>query len=296
MTWIESLQAAIKFMEDNLYENPSLEQIAATSGYSSSYLQKGFKILTGYSLNEYMKNRKLYLGAVELSQNSKLKVIDAALLAGYDSSDAFAKAFKRFHGHTIAEIRSHPSLIQPFYPLQIQISVKGGKNMDYRIVNVPSFKVIGISKTFDLHQDTFQEIPLFWNEFMERCQKMMNCQNPQTKEDKAIWENNIGEFGICIEKENGCEYIIAGKYRKGDIPQGYSIQEIPAHTWAIFECVGPVPAAIQQVSTQIFKEWLLQNPQYTLSGNINMEWYSMGNNQAADYKSQVWIPVQESKD
>lgn len=293
MSWIESLQTAVKFMEEHLYEDICADQIAAACGYSLSHLQKGFKILTGYTLHEYMKNRKLYLAAAELSENPDLKIIEAAIKAGYDSPDAFAKAFKRFHGSGIAQIRKDPSLIQPFYPLQIQISVKGGKNMDYRIVKVPDFKVIGVSKTFTASQDTFKEIPIFWNEFMDSCMQMMNGQKTKTESDKAVWENNIGEFGICMENKDSCEYMIAGKYRGGSVPKGYSVKEIPAYTWAIFECVGPVPQALQLVTRQIFKEWLPQNPQYKLCGDITMEWYSMGDNQAADYKSQVWIPVEK---
>ena len=53
--------------------------------------------MTGYSVSEYIRNRKLYLAALELKKADR-KVIDVALDYGYDTPDSFAKAFTRFHG------------------------------------------------------------------------------------------------------------------------------------------------------------------------------------------------------
>ena len=63
--------------------------------------------------------------------------------------------------------------------------------------------------------------------------------------------------------------------------------------WAIFDCVGTIPNALQSLNTQIFKEWLPGNPDYEISGNSNVEWYDCMNGEKTDpdYHSAIWIPV-----
>lgn len=115
------------------------------------------------------------------------------------------------------------------------------------------------------------------------------------REKQAIWTNNIGEFGICEMKEDGLEYLIAGKYRGGEIPEGYIIKTYPANLWAMFSCLGPLPDSLQSVNTQIFTEWLPQNPKYQLDGDVSIEYYPMGDNHAPNYQAQIWIPVKENR-
>ena len=69
--------------------------------------------------------------------------------------------------------------------------------------------------------------------------------------------------------------------------------EIEEMNWAKFECIGPVPGAIQSMNTQIFKEWLPSNPDYEIAKGINIEFYSNGDPSSADYLSEIWIPVKK---
>lgn len=60
---------------------------------------------------------------------------------------------------------------------------------------------------------------------------------------------------------------------------------------AKFRCVGPLPGALQVVNTQIFNEWLPGNNEYEIATDMNIEWYSCGDNRSQDYESCIWIPV-----
>ena len=99
MNWIDSLQQAINYIEDNITEKLDIEEIAARSFSSSYHFQRIFSILCGYTLGEYIRNRRLSLAGAEL-QRGEIKVIDAAVKYGYESPDSFAKAFQKFHGVT----------------------------------------------------------------------------------------------------------------------------------------------------------------------------------------------------
>ncbi len=72
--------------------------------------------------------------------------------------------------------------------------------------------------------------------------------------------------------------------------------EIPAHTWAVFPCVGPMPNAIQDVNKKIFSEWLPNCTDYVMAGGYNIEYYSDEKEYPKGtldekYYSEVWIPV-----
>ncbi|MFA6736764.1 MAG: helix-turn-helix domain-containing protein, partial [Saccharofermentanales bacterium] len=91
MDWITGMQNAIEYIEDNITEKFDYSEIAKKAYSSSFHFQRVFSIMCGYTIGEYIRNRRLTLAGNELA-NSNIKVIDAALKYGYDSSDSFAKA------------------------------------------------------------------------------------------------------------------------------------------------------------------------------------------------------------
>ncbi|MBF0578654.1 AraC family transcriptional regulator [Erysipelotrichaceae bacterium RD49] len=292
MNWVEALRNAIAYMEEHMMETISADQIAAGSGCCPGQLAKGFQIVTGYTFSEYLRNRRMYLAALDL-KNEDLKVIEAALKYGYESPDSFTRAFRKFHGFTPNQIQPNKNRIRTFLPLQIQITVQGGHEMNYQIQKIPAFEVIGKLYKVASERDSYQVIPRLWNEFMAQMGPVFNGQDQDLPVSKAIWQNNIGEFGICFEKSEGLEYMIAGKYRGGEVPEGFVVRTIPGLNWAQFNCYGPLPDALQKVNTQIFTQWLPQNPEYSLAYDCSIEYYPLGNGQDPDYKSQIWIPVKK---
>ena len=290
MEWMQALRQSIDYMEQHLLENIGITDIAAAVHISPFYFQRGFQIVTGYSVKEYLRNRRLYLAALDLLAK-KEKVIDVAFRYGYETPESFAKAFIRFHGISPSQLRSHASQIRPFLPLKITISIQGGTDMDYTIQNMESFQLIGFSKTFS-ETDSYEKIPLFWAEFAQ------NCQQKKYSADwmAALLRYKIGQFGICIDtnRDGTFRYMIAGKYDGGAVPDGMELYTLPAFTWAVFRYVGPLPAALQTINTRIFKEWLPGNLCYELADGYSVEWYSNHPDmQSPDYESAIWIPVQE---
>lgn len=290
MEWTQSLKRAIDYMEEHLLEDIHAGDVADTVFMSPYYFQKGFKIMTGYTVGEYIRGRRLYLAALDVARG-KEKIIDIALRYGYDTPESFTKAFSRFHRVSPIQMQGDIQKIKVFLPLTISISIQGGTNMDYAVEKMDKMTVIGFDKRFSF-ESSYQDIPKFWDEYCEKY-----CQN-RAKEDvqKAVEECNIGEFGVCIDDEKdetGFHYMIAGRYDGRDVPRGMTVYEIPALTWAKFRCVGPMPGALQSVNTKIFKEWLPGNPTYEIAKPINIEWYSMGDLQSTDYESGIWIPVKE---
>ena len=116
--------------------------------------------------------------------------------------------------------------------------------------------------------------------------------------EKALIENCIGEYDVCIDDEKLAGkgkflYLIEGKYAGGKVPEGMMLYGFPQGEWAVFDCVGAIPKALQSLNTRIFKEWLPGNPDFEISENANVEWYDCMNDEKTDpdYHSAVLIPV-----
>ncbi len=294
MEWLECIKKTIDYMEHHLLDAEGAEAIANEVYISPFYLQKGFKLMTGYTMSEYIRNRRLYLAALDVIADTD-KVIDIAYKYGYETPESFTKAFSRFHGYTPMQIRSDARRIKVFLPLKISISIQGGNDMDYVVEKMKAFKVIGFERSFDFNS-SYQEIPKFWEETYTNYIKPLCAKEKAEGElEETITKCCIGEFGICIDdsSESGkFRYLIAGIYKDGKVPEGLTVYDIPEVEWAKFKCIGPLPGALQAVNTKIFKEWLHGNAEYEMSLGINIEWYSNEKTTTdPNYESAVWIPV-----
>ena len=294
MEWITCIKSAISYMENHLLDIQGPEEVADSVHISSMYLQRGFQIMTGYSIGEYIRNRKLYNAALELVK-SENKIIDIAYKYGYETPESFTKAFTRFHGATPSEVRKNRSLVKTFHPLRVNIVIQGGESMDFTVEKMAGFKVIGFSREFSF-DNSYEDIPNFWDEICRQYEATLFAGNaPANETEQAIHDNRIGEFGICIDdigKDGKFRYMIAGRYMGGNVPAGMELYELPDSEWAKFKCIGAMPESMQTVNTQIWNEWLPGNTEYELAGKYNIEWYSAsGNMQDADYQSAIWIPV-----
>lgn len=294
MEWVTSIRKAIEYMEHNLLNDISVQDVGNAVHVSTMYLQKGFTVMTGYSIGEYIRNRRLYQAALDL-YSSEEKIIDIAFRYAYDTPESFTKAFTRFHGATPSQIRNHEAHFKAFHPLKIELSVTGGAKMDYRIVNKAGLQVIGFEREFSVETGN-AEIPLFWDEIFNKYVSNISKGNaPANAYEQAIVDHHIGDYGICVdgEKDGMLRYIIGGAYKGGPVPEGMTLYSFDGGEWAVFDCVGPLPDAIQSLSGQIYREWLPGNPEFELAGNANVEWYAPKylDKEAPDYHSAVWIPV-----
>ena len=131
MNWIIGMQKAIDYIEEHLTEEIDYDEVAKESFSSSFHFQRVFSILVGFTVGEYIRNRRLSLAGAELAAEGS-RVIDVALKYGYESPDSFAKAFQKFHGILPSAARTGGTL-RSFSRLSLKISLEGGTSMNDRI-------------------------------------------------------------------------------------------------------------------------------------------------------------------
>ena len=284
MEWMEIIGNSIQYMEDHITEDITVESVAKNAGVSSFYFQKGFAMLCGFSVSEYIRNRRLALAGNDLLVTDE-KVIDIAMKYGYDSPDSFTKAFTRFHGVTPTAVRKDDVLLKSFAPLKIKISLEGGYLMDYKIVKKEAFTVIANAKTFP-YEGAKEIVPQFWQEHFQSGKGAVVC----------------GCYGINIDLEMGqenFEYLIADPYDpQKEVPDGFVTKTIPAFDWAVFPCRGAMPDALQDVNTKIYTEWLPALKEYEFAAGYCVEYYDdptkyEKGTQDENYYCEIWIPVKK---
>lgn len=282
MGWVECIGEAVSYIEDNITGELTIEKIAKRVLVSPFYFQKGFAMLCGFTVGEYIRERRLTLAGSELASTDK-KVIDIALKYGYDSPDSFTKAFTRFHGVTPTAVRKDGAMIKSFAPLKIKFTLEGGYLMNYKIVEKDSFTVMGATRTFK-YESAKTEIPEFWSELHQSGKEKLVC----------------GMYGVCIDNSEGSdefEYLIADNYNPAtEIPEGFVTKVIPAHTWAVFACKGAMPQSLQDANKVIFSEWLPNCKDFEIAAGYNIEMYNDPSGypkgtQDENYYSEIWIPV-----
>lgn len=274
----EGIQNAIQYIEDNLTEELNIDSIAAKAYVSSFHFQRIFSALCGFTAAEYIRNRRLTAAAQELSL-SGAKVIDIALRYGYESHDSFTRAFTKFHGISPSAAKEKGAHLKSFAPLRIKLTLEGGTIMEYKIVEKAAFTVVGKSRRF-LYENSYQEIPKFWDEHMN---------SPEAAK-------LMGMYGLCIDtEEKDFEYFIADDYcPMKNYPEEYVTRTLPAGTWAVFPCRGPIVETLQSTNTRIWNEWLPNCKEYKLAGNYNIEAYiDPPHDDPKDDYCEIWIPVEK---
>lgn len=265
MEWLACINKAISLIERNLLKKNCSDLIFKEIYMSPMIFSKGFQIITGYSVSTYIRNRRLYLAAKELKDTER-KIIDIALDYGFDTPESFTKAFTRFHGSNPTEVR-HGSKFNIFLPLKINVSVSGGDQIKCQIKHIGKIQIEGYVKEF-LSDTAHEEIPKFFDEVLQK-------------------DKSAGEFALCIDDmvKGKFHYMIGKKVEQKSESASLKVYELPERDWAVFECVGENPKAIQELDVKIWKEWLPGNPEYELDGKINVEWYG------PNLKSEIWLPI-----
>ena len=131
MDWVDAISKAIQYIEEHITEELTADRISENINISSFYFQKGFAMLCGFTIAEYIRNRRLALAGNDLATGEE-KIIDIAMKYGYDSPDSFTRAFTRFHGVTPTVARKEQVMLKSFAPLKVKLS------LEVQLINVNS--------------------------------------------------------------------------------------------------------------------------------------------------------------
>lgn len=99
---IKAFNQTMNYIEKTLADELDRKRVVLLSGYSYPLFSRIFSIMVGYSLNEYIRFRKLSRVTTDLRESNE-KIIDIAFKYGYEFPDSFPAAFKKFHGSPLPQ-------------------------------------------------------------------------------------------------------------------------------------------------------------------------------------------------
>ena len=103
---VELLTSALSYLEANLTEKITTEDVAKVCYCSKSTLEKLFRCVSHTSVHDYIIRRRMSQAAKFLFSHPESGVLEVALLYGYNSHEAFTRAFKQVWNCTPSELRS----------------------------------------------------------------------------------------------------------------------------------------------------------------------------------------------
>ena len=287
MEWLKKLGAAIDYIEDNLDKEISYDEAARIACCSPYYFQRVFSYVSGVSLAEYIRRRKMTQAAFEL-QRADSRVIDVALKYGYSSPTSFNRAFQNVHGITPTAAKLGGNVLQAYPSIQFKIEITGGSAMAYRIVKKPPLRIVGIRipLTSDM-EDNLRIVPEFWKASLQGEQFLEICRL-SNGEPRGI-------LGISVYKNPREIYYYIGVAVNSPAPAGMYGFEIPAATWVIFDNNGRFKEDVQSVFKRFYTEWLpFSGYQYAELPDIEV--YPICSGQPVNGHSEVWIAVVKEDD
>ncbi|NLX64791.1 MAG: AraC family transcriptional regulator [Clostridiaceae bacterium] len=291
MDSLSSMNKALEYIEEHLTEDIDFGEVSRIAQCSEYHFRRMFSFLSGIGLSEYIRRRRLTLAALDL-KNTNLRVIDVAVKYGYDSADSFSRAFYSMHGIIPSEARSENTKLVAYPRMTFQLSIQGGCEMNYRIVEKGSFKIVGFKK----------RVPIMFKGINPEIEKMAELLTPEViKKLKAL--SNVEPTGIInasanfsegrMEERGELDHYI-GVATTSEETAGFDVLETEAGTWAVFESIGPFPETLQNIWGRIYSEWFPTSG-YEARKGPEILWNENPDTGNPKYRSEIWIPVKKKE-
>lgn len=287
MEWDRRLQAIIDYAEQRLQckeEAIDPKEVEALAGCSYPFFQRVFSYASGIGFAEYIRARKMTLAGYDL-KSTDMKVVDISYKYGYESPTAFTRAFQQFHGVPPKEAREREVELNVLPKMHLS----GHRRYAWRLERRPSLRLVGKSTAIPC-QDGQQAaaIPAFW----------AACRRDGTFARLAVLDSAVprGMYGLFTEYDEAAgtlRYAIMVQ-AEGPAPGDLCELVLPAATWAVFDCRGPVPGAVQSGWKYLNEEWLVQYP-FRHAPCPELEWYSEGDAGSEEYLTRICIPILEEE-
>lgn len=288
---LEQLNGAVKYMERNLRGEVDFEEAAKVACVTKDSFQRFFSYMTGMTATEYIRRRRLTLAGYDLQQGGG-RVIDIALRYGYESADAFARAFFRQHGITPSEARKSSAPLKVYPPVSFHITVKGARKMDFRLIDMEETVVYGVSRKFDRQAYSTREAlrGSMWSEEGEFIPGRLceGCWNqPGNHAYDGIWYGVWQDGRYMIAREKEC--VKPGELEKLVIPGGKYAAFTTRRGGLAWE-------ELPRLFEEIFEAWLPSSG-YEMDGDTVIEVYHLWTDHEQRRKNryyEVLLPVRPS--
>lgn len=269
----------VKYIDDHITEDITLEQMAAHFSYSRDYFRKTFQDDFGMGLSAYISQRKIQKAATELRHGMKLE--DVGRKYGFKSRNGFDKAFRKVFCTSPAKyakaITEVVDLNQFYSEYKDKIKVS--------FMDVDNIKMIGwtIIPNRGKEIDIPAQVAFWLNEDSPYFKKINSVAGVSKGNDKiAMWYHDPE----CVN----IEYILGPVVNSfANVPKDAVQIEITAGRFAVFETERESDAdnlsdTIRMFSRCVFYGWIKEHRDMISLQNFTFERY-------INKKVYIYVPI-----
>lgn len=288
MDWSQRMNLAIEYIENNLEREIAIDEVAKIAYSSKYHFHRMFFASFNITPAEYIRKRKLTRAAAELVSKD-VRVVDVAVKYGYDSPNAFTRAFRKLHGLNPSKVRSSQVKLAAYNRVTFHSQARGKDVLDYCIVEKSAFEILGKSKDFEFDQFV-KEGSKFWKNYVG------------SNDYKLLWDLGNGRLGpvsasslmsVYFPNEEGNEHAftdVLGIERTPEIESHkFDTFIVPSATYAEFNCTYQTS---MKTNRYIYGEWFAATG-YERDGNKPdiAAYFPMPFRPMKDMGIRWWIPV-----
>jgi len=256
MNVYKALNEVTLYIDEHLEEKIDTHELAKKLGVNAYTFERLFSLLSGYSITEYIRMRRLSSAALDI-YNEECFVIDVALKYGYESATAFSRAFTKFHGvkpskiEKLEDLKIFPRMV---FDEDVQIVV----NSEVQIVEKDEITLYGLGIKTD-NDKINDDAPEFF----------------KTIEDKYMSELGPIKYAIVLYdgelREECTDYYVLYEHKL----KGFEKMVIPGGKYLFFRVQSQEPKDIQKVSKDFYYT-ILPSCKYNLRDTPEVEYYHDG--------------------
>lgn len=275
MNWINNINKAVDYIESNLIEDINYDVLERIMACSRAVFQQTFTQISGITISEYIRKRKMTLAAYDL-QNTNLKIIDVAFKYGYTSADSFRVAFKKVHSINPIDAKRSDVLLKFYSKLQFEIKIKGVHEMGYKLIEKNSFQVTGVRVITPFGGGTWTIV------------------KSDGSLDKLVIESGKSEtLGLCFgfDEQGNNDYMCGVEWNNPNDLE-YDVYTYPELKWLVFLAEGKLSDNILYNTWERIKNEFLPNSKYKKMDLPTIEKYIIWDENNDFSKVEICIPVE----
>lgn len=263
MNIYDLLNNVIDYFESNLKNEIDYIKVTKILGTNLYTAEQLFKLLTGITMKEYVRYRRLTLAAKDLRENKK--VIDIAMTYGYTNPSSFSRSFSAFH-HITPQLVKKGHSSKAFPIIHFNIQNQNIKNIDYKIIPKKKFTIYTRKKIIPMKKNSLF-IENFWKETKNKTEEMSKAETRYGVSETII--NNENEFYYHI----GLDYAWPNSNKK----------TFSATSWFVITCPSNKSSDIHQAIKQTNHTYL-PSLNYKLKDHNYLEVYH-------NHIVEIWFPL-----
>jgi AraC family transcriptional regulator len=172
-------------------------------------------------------------------------------------------------------------------PMTFQLTISGGNEMDYRIIEKAAFYIVGIKKRVSLqYEGVNPEISAMWQSLTE--DMITELKRLSSVEPTGLLNASVNFTEGRAEGTELDQYI--GVATNKPASETWQTLAVPASTWGVFTARGKFPGALQSVWGRIYSEWFPMSG-YEVSEGPEILWNESKDTTLPDFHSEIWIPI-----